>query len=417
MMNSNWFKDSKYGLFIHWGLYASLGGIYQERVIPFAGTEWIMRTAKIPYEEYSKLADTFNPNNFDAKDIVTKAKKWGMKYLVFTAKHHDGFAMYDSKVSDYTCVKSPFGRDPLKELADECKEQGIILGIYYSQMQDWEDENGWGNEWDFKPNAEKDFEKYFNNKVKPQVKELLTNYGEVGLVWFDTPYTMPIELCEELRDYVKSIQPDCLVNGRIGYRLGDYRQMGDNQIPVLSFPGKWETPMTMNHTWGFSKVDENWKTSGDVISKLVDVVGKGGNLLLNIGPDENGNVPEPCVKALDGVGEWLETNGDSIYNCNETIDFQYVTPWGKVTGKDGRMFLHILKFPDFPFEVFITGIKPRINKVYLLDTKEDLRYEQSYEQARDEFRFRFALPESRKAETGLIVCAEYEGEMEIQVLQ
>lgn len=180
MARDHWFKDAKYGLFIHWGIYSMLGGVYKGEKIPY-GAEWIMKNAEIPLQEYRKLAETFNPVDFDAEDIVRKAKKWGMKYIVFTAKHHDGFAMYHSEVSDYNIMNTPFQRDPLKELAEECRKQGIILGIYYSQMQDWEDENGWGNEWDFKPDKEKDFEKYFYNKVKPQVKELLTNYGEVGL--------------------------------------------------------------------------------------------------------------------------------------------------------------------------------------------------------------------------------------------
>ena len=160
MARDHWFKDAKYGLFIHWGIYSMLGGVYKGEKIPY-GAEWIMKNAEIPLQEYRKLAETFNPVDFDAEDIVGKAKKWGMKYIVFTAKHHDGFAMYHSEVSDYNIMNTPFQRDPLKELAEECRKQGIILGIYYSQMQDWEDENGWGNEWDFKPDKEKDLKNIF----------------------------------------------------------------------------------------------------------------------------------------------------------------------------------------------------------------------------------------------------------------
>lgn len=416
MARDHWFKDAKYGLFIHWGIYSMLGGVYKGEKIPY-GAEWIMKNAEIPLQEYRKLAETFNPVDFDAEDIVGKAKKWGMKYIVFTAKHHDGFAMYHSEVSDYNIMNTPFQRDPLKELAEECRKQGIILGIYYSQMQDWEDENGWGNEWDFKPDKEKDFEKYFYNKVKPQVKELLTNYGKVGIMWFDTPYVMPVQLCEELRAYTKSLQPDCLVNGRIGYKLGDYRQMSDYEIPVLSFPGDWETPMTLNDTWGYSRVDHNWKSAADVLYKLVDVVGKGGNLLLNIGPDEKGKVPEGSCKVLDEAGRWLDLNGESIYKCNLNMDFQYEISWGRVTGNDSKMFLHVFKYPEFPYEILITGLKTKIKKVTILDNCEELQFFQSYEPARDEYRFRVLLPKNGKLDKDMVLCAEYEGEIEIQKLE
>lgn len=416
MRQEKWFKDAKYGLFIHWGIYAELGGIYQGRQVPY-GTEWIMRNARIPEKEYRKLAENFNPADFDAAQIVRKAKEWGMKYLVFTAKHHDGFAMYDSKVSDYNIMFTPFGRDPLKELAEECTKQGMILGIYYSQMQDWEDENGWGNDWDYKKDEEKDFEKYFYNKVEPQVKELLTNYGEVGIMWFDTPYVMPVELCRELKRFVKELQPECLINGRIGYKLGDYRQMSDNEIPVLFFPGDWETPMTLNDTWGYSKVDHNWKSAEDVIHKLVDVTGKGGNLLLNIGPDEKGRVPAKSCQILDEVGKWLKVNQESIYGCNSKLDFQYEIRWGKITGKDKKLYLHVFEYPEFPYEILVTGLRTKITSVYKLEGKRPLEFYQSYEPARDEYRFRVLLPEEEKEWKNVVVCAEYDGEIDIQELE
>lgn len=411
-----WFKDAKYGLFIHWGIYAQLGGTYEGRLIPY-GTEWIMKNARIPVSTYSALAETFNPVEFDAEYIVRKAKQWGMKYIVFTAKHHDGFAMYDTEVSDYKITNTPFGRDPLRELAEECKKQDMILGIYYSQMQDWKEENGWGNDWDFKPDPEKEFEKYFYGKVIPQVKELLADYGDVGIMWFDTPYVMPEKLCKELRDCVKEIQPRCLVSGRIGYKLGDYREMSDNEIPVLSFERAWETPMTLNDTWGYSKTDHNWKSTKDVLHKLVDIVGKGGNLLLNIGPDEMGKIPEESVRILDGAGEWIRENGESIYGCNLKFDLPYENRWGKVTAKPGKLYLHVFDYPEFPYEILITGLRTKIKKVYLVESGEELAYFQSYEPARDEYRFRVILPEKTEEKTDLVVCAEYDGEIDIQELE
>ncbi len=412
----NWFQDAKYGLFIHWGIYAELGGVYKGKQIPY-GAEWIMKNAKIPLDIYRTLAETFNPKEFDAKDIVSKAKAWGMKYIVFTAKHHDGFAMYNSKASNYNIMNTPFQRDPLKELAEECKKQDMILGIYYSQMQDWEDENGWGNTWDFKPDEEKDFEKYFYSKVKPQVKELLSNYGDVGVMWFDTPYVMAQNLCEELRDYVKELQPDCLVSGRIGYKLGDYREVPDNEIPILTYKGKWESPMTLNETWGYSSMDTDWKTPKDVLSKLVNVVGKGGNVLLNIGPDQYGIVPEKSCEILNEVGKWLDKNGESIYSSNRKLCFPYENRWGKITGNDHKLFLHVFEYPKFPYEILVTGLKTKIDKVYLLATGEPLVFYQSYEPARDEYRFRVILPAADKVDKDLVVCAEYSGEIDIQELK
>ena len=242
-----------------------------------------MRNAQIPLAEYRKLAETFDPVDFDAEAWASAAESFGSKYLCFTAKHHDGFAMYDSKVSDYNIMHTPFGRDVVKELAEACRRHNIKFCLYYSQMQDWEDPDGDGNTWDFKP-EEKHFERYFENKVKPQVRELLTNYGEIGMIWFDTPYDMPVRLCRELQQYVHSIQPGCVISGRIGYGLGDFREMGDNEIPVLAYQGSWETPMTLNNTWGYSKTDESWKTPQTVIKMLIDVVGKGGNLLIRAWP-------------------------------------------------------------------------------------------------------------------------------------
>ncbi len=415
-MDENWFKDAKYGLFIHWGIYAALGGVYHGKQVPY-GAEWIMKNARIPLEEYRKLAETFNPVEFSAKEVVRRAKTWGMKYIVFTAKHHDGFAMYDTKVSDYNIMQTPFGRDPLKELAMECNKQGLILGIYYSQMQDWEDKNGWGNNWDYWPDEEKNFEEYFNRKVKPQVKELLTNYGDIGIMWFDTPYVMPYELCQELKELVKSVQPKCLVNGRIGYKLGDYRQMSDNEIPVLSYMDKWETPMTLNDTWGYSGVDHNWKSAQDVVNKLVNVVGKGGNLLLNIGPDELGRIPRESCTILDKAGRWIRENGKSIYGCSLKLDFPYENRWGKITGKKNELFLHVFNYPKFPYEILVTGLKTEIKKVYLLKDKIPLTFYQSYEPARDEYRFRVILPGDGEIDMDLVVCAEYDDEIVIQELE
>ncbi len=411
-----WFREAKYGLFIHWGLYAMLGGVYRGEEIPY-GAEWIMKNARIRLEEYGENRNRFDPKDFDAESLVRSAVGWGMKYLVFTAKHHDGFAMYDSKVSDYNIMHTPFGRDVVGELARACRKYGLIFCLYYSQMQDWEDENGWGNTWDFGKDEKKDFDKYFREKVKSQVKELLTNYGSIGLIWFDTPYTMPRPLCQELKEWVKQWQPNCLVNGRIGYGLGDYRQMSDNEIPVLGFPGAWETPVTLNDTWGYSCMDENWKTPKEVLEKLVDVAGKGGNLLLNIGPDGLGNIPEGSVAVLERVGQWLEKNGESIYGTEAVPDFPYQTRWGKLTMRPGKLYLHVFKYPRFPYEIMLAGLMSGVHRVYLLENGQELEFYQSYEIARDEYRFRVILPEKCLDSLDMVICAELEGPVSIHELK
>ena len=374
----NWFKEAKYGLFIHWGLYSVLEGVYQGEEIPY-GAEWIMKNARIPLKEYSCLRENFYPEAFDADEIVKKAKEWGMKYLVFTAKHHDGFCMYDSGVSSYNSVTSPCGRDFVKELSAACEKENLIFCIYYSQMQDWAEENGWGNTWDFKEDQEKDFKKYFEEKVKPQVKELLTKYKNVQMMWFDTPYTMQKELCEELRGWVKQWKPDCLINGRIGYELGDFKEIPDNEIPVLSYLKPWETPVTLNNTWGYSKVDCEWKSPQIIIRKLVRVAGKGGNLLLNIGPDGKGMVPAESENILKTVGQWLKENGDSIYGTEAVPNFSYEIRFGGLTKKGRKLFLHVWEYPRFPYEVLLVGLKTKVQNVTLQKTGEKLTFYQSYE--------------------------------------
>lgn len=315
-----WFKEAKYGLFIHWGLYALLAGEYKGVKTDHI-SEWIMNSLGIPVEEYEKLADEFNPVDFDADALVKMAKeKWGMKYIVFTAKHHEGFAMYKSEVSKYNVVDAtPCHRDILKELADACKKYDMRLGLYYSQAQDWHDPNGYvshanGDEAQRKDNNfKKDFQYYLDNKVKPQLKEILTGYGEISLIWFDTPMAMTKEQSQECIDLIKSIQPNCVISGRVGNQLGDYMTTGDNFLPRLPFEGDWEVPATLNDTWGFNKDDENWKNPEDILKLLIKITSRGGNYLLNIGPKASGEIPEKSVGILNEVGKYVTENADGIY--------------------------------------------------------------------------------------------------------
>ncbi len=349
-----WFKHDKFGMFIHWGPYSALAGEWKDKRVEVGDiAEWIMQRLEIPAAEYRERAKQFNPVDFNAEQIVKLAKDAGMKYLVFTAKHHDGFAMYDSKVSDYNIVDwTPFQRDPLRELAEECRKQGIRFGFYYSHREDWNEPFAYGNTWDFDFDPEKDLatfeQKYLETKAKPQLRELLTNYGDIALVWFDRGiYTQ-----EQARDFaqiVHSLQPNCLINGRIGSYgkelLGDYQNTEDNMMPPGGIEEYWETPQTLNHTWGYSKFDTEWKTPAEVVRRLVDIVSKGGNYLLNIGPDGLGRVPQASTDILTRVGQWMQANGESVYGTTAS-PFRTAIPWGVCTTQGERLYLHVFEWPS-----------------------------------------------------------------------
>ena len=309
-----WFREARFGLFIHWGLYAIPAGLWKGEETEGIG-EWLMHRFQIPVKEYEQLAKEFNPVKFDAKAWVSMAKAAGQKYITITAKHHDGFCLFKSDVTDYNVVDgSPFGCDICKELAEECQKQGLTMCFYYSQDQDWHQPDAYGNKWDFEYDEDR-FVDYVNDFVKPQVTELLTNYGPIGLIWFDTPYSIKEQQSQELMELVHSLQPNCLVSGRVGNGKGDYASAGDNKIPEAMAEGDFETPATINDTWGFKVNDHNWKSVKDMLHKLVDIVSKNGNYLLNVGPTAEGIIPQESIDRLLAMGEWLKVNGESIYGC------------------------------------------------------------------------------------------------------
>ena len=329
MNNFDWFKKAKYGLFIHFGLYSMLGGEYKDRK---SGNyaEWIQSNLRISNKEMNDIAKSFNPKQFNATEWVSFAKECGFKYIIFTAKHHDGFALFDSKVSDYNIVKqTPFKRDILKELAEECKKQGVKLGIYYSQDLDWHEKDGggyntsvvdcagtsWSNDWDFN-NDDKDFNVYFKEKCLPQIKELLTNYGEISVAWFDIPFTLSKKQSEEIYNLVKKHQPNCLINSRLGNGKYDYVSFGDNEIPSskeelqkinskdndingikYSKFGLYEVCQTLNQSWGYTKYPR-WKDLNQLIENKKLCESLQINYLVNIGPDGNGCFPTDAKKIL-----------------------------------------------------------------------------------------------------------------------
>lgn len=405
-----WWREGKFGLFIHWGLYAIPAGMWNGQAVPGIG-EWIMRFARIPKAEYEQLAGQFNPVQFDADAVARLARAAGMKYVVITAKHHDGFAMYDSKVSGYDIVDAtPYGRDPIRALAQACRREGLVFGFYYSQDQDWHEPDASGNDWDFDP-AQRDFGRYLEAKVKPQVRELLTQYGPIGLIWFDTPVAITKEQSEDLVALVKELQPDCLTHSRVGNDLGDYLSMTDNLIPVCVTEQPWETPATLNDTWGYKADDHNWKPAGSLIRQLVDIVAKGGNYLLNIGPTAEGVVPAPSVERLEAVGRWMQVHAEAIDAAGPS-PYPCELPWGAITRKPGRLYLHVFDWPA-QGELVLHGLQNAVRGATLLGAdRRPLPVAQERHPAGCDV-LRIALPAGAPDPHASVIALEIEGEAQV----
>ncbi len=320
-----WWQNARFGMFIHWGLYSVAAGEWQGRRLK--GNEHFMIHEKVPLKQYATLASRFNPTRFNAEAWVLTAKKAGMKYIVITTKHHEGFAMYHSPSSDYNIVKAtPYGRDPMADLAAACQKHGISLCFYYSLGRDWEDpdvptnwptKGGRSNTVDYPDEDKKVFSRYFERKVKPQVRELLTQYGPIGVLWFDTPELIGAAQSQELRKMILDLQPNCIVNERIGNKAGDYA-VSEQKLHTDGANRPWESCVTLSAGWGYNRFDTSWKTPEVVVRQIVDVASKGGNYLLNVGPTGEGEIPAPALERLAAIGRWMQANGEAIYGC---------TPW------------------------------------------------------------------------------------------
>ena len=337
------FNQARFGMFITWGAYSLPAGVWKDEKIKGLG-EWIMHRGKIPRDEYLKMCANFNPVKFDADEWVRMAKEAGMKYIVAMPKHHDGFAMYDSKVSDHDIMDAtPFNRDPMAELYKACQKYEINFSIYYSHATDWLDGGDAGvadylntgagkkqeylsdfwrtwpsNTWDPAP---KTFSEYLEEKAKPQMRELLQKFPGMQEIWYDVPQRMTRKQSFEFYKLAYDIQPSCLINSRVGNNFGDYWIPGDNRIPEgeEAKDEYWETPGTLNNTWGYKSYDTDWKSTKELLFWITEIVSKGGNYLLNVGPTSEGVFPERSIIQLKEIGKWMKINGESVYGTSKWL--------------------------------------------------------------------------------------------------
>lgn len=323
-----WWRDARFGMFLHFGLYSEPGGEWEGK--PTGAHEWMRHNAKIPHESYIRLADTFNPVALDADAWVRAARDAGQRYVVLTTKHHEGFALFDSAVSRYTVRYTPYRRDICAQLARACRRYGLKLGWYYSIMDWYHPDYLPRRDWEQRDATGADFARYLAF-MKAQLRELLTRYGDVAVLWFDGQWesTWTHTAALELEAYCRGLMPDVIINDRIdvgvprdappGYRRGGDYTTPENTVPERGLPGTdWESCMTMNRNWGYAKDDQEWKSVPALVSLLVETASKGGNLLLNVGPRGDGRFPDESLAGLAGIGAWMRTNSRAIYGTRAT---------------------------------------------------------------------------------------------------
>ncbi|QDT00934.1 alpha-L-fucosidase [Adhaeretor mobilis] len=363
-----WWREAKFGMFVHWGVYSATGGEFRGKM-PTNSAEWMMNKAQIPIADYKvENVDKFNPTQFNAKTFVGLAKEAGMKYLVITAKHHDGFAMFHSTSSPYNVVDAtPFKRDVMKELAEACQEQGIRFGFYYSQCQDWHHPGGMGNGWD-KTIKRVSFDEYVQEKAAPEIKQLLTEYGPIAIFWWDTPRDMSKEAFDSLHSST-NLQPGIITNDRLGkeYR-GDHKTF-ERHIPRKGPVGAdWEVCMPISGSWGYKKSDRDFKSIETLIRNLVDIASKGGNYLLNVSPTGEGTLLPQATERLKAMGQWMKVNSESIYGSTASPFGKL--DWGRCTKKEfangSTLYLHVFDWPK-DGKLLVPGLNNKVEQAYLMD--------------------------------------------------
>ncbi|NWJ50121.1 MAG: alpha-L-fucosidase [Bacteroidetes bacterium] len=383
---AKWFIDARFGMFIHWGIYSGAEGIWKAEKLRNDNNyaEWIQYRNRIDKPEYLKLLDSFSWENIDPEKWVILAKESGMKYVVITAKHHDGFALWNSKASNYNVAEytNP-KRDILKELAVACKKHGLKLGFYYSHWLDWEHPYGWDHTKEVTGISSENYDRYWQEKVIPQMRELLTNYGPISMIWFDmwidhsqTVVTKAQLL--QLKKLIRELQPNCLVNSRLGLSVEedsdvDIQELGDNQLGSQKKDFPWQSPATVAHSWGFNTLDSEYKSTTTLLHSLINNVSLNGNFILNIGPKANGNVPFEISQRMLEMGKWLKVNGESIYGCSAFDLPKDQHDWGKITCRKTQtgtnLYLHIFNYP-LNNKLNLSGIITKPKRIYLLADKK-----------------------------------------------
>lgn len=378
-----WWQEARFGMFLHWGIYSLPAGEWKGKKVG-GYAEHLMRKEKISRSEYLQLAHQFNPVQFDADKWAAQAKKAGMKYMIITAKHHDGFAMYDSKVSDFNIVQqTPFKRDPMAELSVACKKYGIKFGFYYSHAFDWEHPDAPGNDWDYNnPGGDKligganwfdahpewlpKAQRYVEEKAIPQIKELINQYHP-DILWFDTPHKLPLSENIPILKAIRETDPNVVVNGRLvrsaSTNFGDYKNTADRPAELYPVEGNWEAIPTTNESYGYSKYDNSHKPASHFIRLLASAASRGGNLLMNIGPKGDGTLDEKDIAILNGIGKWMDKNSESIYGTERsTLPLQ---SWGVSTTQNNKIYLHVFQWPK-DGKLYVGGLQSAIDKAYLL---------------------------------------------------
>lgn len=368
------FEKGNLAMFIHWGPSSRNGGVWNGKKY-YGIAEWLMHTANISSEEYIEAAKEFNPDEFDAQKIVDLAKAVGMKYIVITSKHHDGFAMYHSDCNSFNIVDhTKFGRDPIAELAEACRESGLGLGFYYSHSVDW---NAPGAR-DSRVKAEgADFHTYFRDKCYPQVNEITTKYGPLVMVWFDLPGEMTEEETRQLVDMVHRNQPDAMVSSRVGWGMGDFESGDDMDVPPCNKEGRWESVDTTNDSWGYNSTDINWKSPKEMLERILSNIARGGTYMFNIGPDGKGNVPELCVKSLTDAGTWIHRYPQVVYDVQASPWNQSLS-WGDAVRRGNKTYLLVYNWPaDGKLELY--GLGNGVKSARLLKGEKSSRVKFSVE--------------------------------------
>lgn len=416
----DWWREARFGMFIHWGLYSVPSGEWDGET---NHAEWIRTTAEIPLETYNLFTDQFNPVLFDADQWVSTAADAGMKYIVITTKHHDGFCLFDSEYTDFDIMSTPFQRDIMAELSEACEKQGIKMCWYHSIMDwhhpDYLPRRNWEKE---RPADRADFERY-RQYLKNQLAELLGKYGEIGVLWFDGEWedTWTHEMGQDLYWYVRGLQENIIINNRVdkgragmegmtieGEYMGDFGTP-EQEIPANGLPGvDWESCMTMNNHWGYNRYDNNWKSAADLIRKLADIASKGGNFLLNVGPKADGTFPGESIAILNSIGRWMDIYSEAI-EATTASPFTNIE-WGRCTsrqtGRNTRLYLHVFDWPDDGI-LSLSGLDNRIKGAYIMDGMKPLKYEKSGAETR------IIVPAMAPDSINSVIILDIRGEAEV----